>query len=187
MRSFDNRFQTGLQKASRLRSVAASFAIVAIPILLWGPPARAQLGSGILTERPDLIAKRVRHGLASNGLLETSCLWMGGVEMYRGMAPEDYRRHLRAVLDWHSWLSDEDYRVSFASFFATPRDIFPATAAGQDRLGVFPELLGGLEDFFEDPVVVLRKLLRNVRAHGCEKARHRRFDCALQGGRIQRG
>jgi hypothetical protein len=74
----------------------------------------------------------VRHGLASSGLVETSGLWSDGVEMFRGLTPEAYLQHQRDVLNWHSWLSNEDYRTSFASFFATPRDIFPATAAGQE-------------------------------------------------------
>jgi hypothetical protein len=90
------------------------------------------LGRAILTERPEFLAKRVRHGLASSGLVETSGLWSDGVEMFRGLTPEAYLQHQRDVLNWHSWLSNEDYRTSFASFFATPRDIFPATAAGQE-------------------------------------------------------
>ncbi|HEY8900003.1 MAG TPA: hypothetical protein VIM61_06290 [Chthoniobacterales bacterium] len=89
------------------------------------------LGDTILTENPEFLAKRVRHGLASSAMVDTSCVAMDGVEMFRGLSPERYHQHLGDVFRWHSWLSPEDYRASFASFFDTPRDIYPATAPGQ--------------------------------------------------------
>lgn len=115
-----------------------------------------ELGSALRNDGSGIQLNRVIYGIASLGSVEIFTFGNKERQVFRGMSTEKMFEHQVYYYRWHSWISNDNYEATFASFFnPTPISTLPFEHTAKSQIkSAWEPYLSVAPGFLRDPFLL---------------------------------